>query len=114
MDDELKELASHALKNAFWADFSALCNAYLDASEGVADRQDLEMEMGDKTSIYGRDCDAESTDLQLNIWTQNKNGWNNGWNTISQALEYPEAIEVHLRGVKIFERVEGEWRYCGE
>ena len=37
MDEEIKELAGLALRNAFWKDFSALVNVYLVASEGLCD-----------------------------------------------------------------------------
>ena len=51
MDEELKQLAALALRNAFWSDFSALANKYLEAATGL-DVDAQERQMGDMTSIY--------------------------------------------------------------
>ena len=37
MDNEIKELATLTLKNAFYRDFSALVNGYIRAAEGLTD-----------------------------------------------------------------------------
>lgn len=111
MDEELKELAALALRNAFWRDFSALVNKYLEAADGL-DIATQEMQMSDMTSIYGRDTKAAS-DVFLNIWTQNGESTfaTTGHNTILEALEYEPATEIHLRGKKVFERRDGEWYF---
>lgn len=114
MDNELKELAALALRNAFWHDFSALVNKYLEAAKGL-DTDLQEMQMGEMTSIYGRDTDAEG-DENLNIWTQNGESKfaTTGHETILEALEHTPATEVHLRGKKVFERRDGEWYFTGD
>ena len=114
MDEELKQLAALALRNAFWQDFSALANKYLEAAKGL-DVNAQEMEMGEITSIYGRDDEAES-DVSLNIWTQNGESKfaTTGHETILEALEHKQATEVHLRGEKVFERRDGEWYFTGD
>ena len=114
MDNELKELAALALRNAFWHDFSALVNKYLEAAKGL-DTDSQEMQMGEMTSIYGRDTDAEG-DENLNIWTQNEESKfaTTGHETILEALEHTPATEVHLRGKKVFERRDGEWYFTGD
>ena len=114
MDKELKELAALALRNAFWRDFSALVNKYLEAAKGL-DTDTQEMQMGEMTSIYGRNTDEDAVDVTLNIWTQNAGGRfdNTGHETILAALEHAEATEVHLRGKKVFERRDGEWYFTG-
>ena len=67
LDPEIKSLAAFSLRNAFWNDFSGLVNTYLQAAEGL-DASCQDIQMGELTSIYGRDMDAE-IDLSLNIWT---------------------------------------------
>ncbi len=110
MDDELKALAALALRNAFWNDFSALVNKYLEAANGL-DTGMQEMQMGEMTSIYGRDTEAKG-DVFLNIWSKNRNGFDTtGHDTILAALEDEAAIEVHLCGKKVFERRDGEWYF---
>jgi len=113
MDEELKELAALALRNAFWHDFSAMVNKYLEASEGL-DVASQEMQMGEMTSIYGRDTEAKG-DVFLNIWTQNGESKfaTTGHETILGALEHETATEVHLCGEKVFERRNGEWYFIG-
>lgn len=66
IDDELKELAALALRNAFYTDFSALVNSYLAAAEGL-DVDTLEMQMGEMTSIYGRDTEVEGDVARPNV-----------------------------------------------
>lgn len=115
---ELKELAALALRNAFWLDFSALVNNYLALAKGL-DTDLLEMQMGEMTSVYGRDEDAKDSDLFLNLWTANtvtKDTFSNGntsHETIVAALEFEPAYEVHLRGLKVFEKRDGEWFFTG-
>lgn len=114
MDEELKQLAALALRNAFWNDFSALINKYLEAAAGL-DTDAQERQMGEMTSIYGRDHSAEDVDVSLNIWTQNSNRKydTTGHDTLLEALEHEQAIEVHLCGKKVFERREGGWHFTG-
>lgn len=113
MSEELKDLAALALRNAFWIDFSALVNEYLKASKGL-DIDMQKMQMGEMTSIYGRDDGVEG-DVILDIWTQNGESRfaTAGHGTILQALEYEPATEVYLRGEKVFERRDGEWYFTG-
>lgn len=115
MDDELKQLAALALRNAFWHDFSALVNKYLEAAKGL-DTDSQEMQMGEMTSIYGRNKGEGTTDVTLNIWTQNGESKfaTTGHDTIFGALEHEPATEVHLRGKKVFERRDGEWYFTGD
>lgn len=107
MDEELEQLAALTLCNAFWADFSALCNKYLEAAEGL-DVQDVEMQMGELTSIYGRDGEADTSSVSLGIWTRGPYG-TNGHETIVEALEFDAATEVNVQGRRVFERIDGEW-----
>jgi hypothetical protein len=111
MDEELKALAEQALLNAFWTDFSALVNKYLEAAKGL-DTEELEMRIGEHTSVYGRDDLAPTDDVFLNIWTQEPGMPNH--DTILEALESEKATEVYLRGEKVFERRNGEWFWFEE
>ena len=113
LDPEIKSLAALSLRNAFWHDFSGLVNTYLQAAEGLdASWQDIQM--GELTSIYGRDMDAE-IDLSLNIWTLCGSPFNTpNHETLFEALAHEPATEVWLRGEKVFEKREGEWFYVEE
>lgn len=108
IDDELKELAALALRNAFYTDFSDLVNVYLAAAEGL-DVDTLEMQMGESTSIYGRDTEAKG-DAYVNIWTPRQTG-PTGHDTILGALSDPEATEVRLSGKRVFKKKNGEWYF---
>lgn len=110
IDDELKDLAMLALRNAFYKDFSALCNAYLEAAEGL-DVEAQERMMGEMTSIYSRD--TKERGVSLNIWTQNrKHGFGTtGHRTILEALRHRPAVELHLEDKQVFEEHKGEWYF---
>lgn len=112
MDEELKSLALLALRNAFYEDFSALVNAYVKAAAGL-DTSNLEMQLAETASVYGRDTEAEGDDVFMNIWSQRKHG-TTGHQTMIEALEMTEATEVHLAGRKVFERRKGEWYFVGD
>lgn len=113
MDDELKQLAALALRNAFWIDFSALVNKYLEAAKGL-DTDTQEMQMSKLANVYGRDGKAKS-DVFLDIWTQDGESkfTTTGHDTILKALEHAQATEVHLCGKKVFERRNGKWHFTG-
>lgn len=116
IDEELKGLAALALRNAFWEDFSALVNKYLEASAGL-DIAEQEVQMGEMTSIYGRATGADVADVVLSIWSQNTDeapSSTTGFSTLLGALEYPYAKEIYLQGEEVFERRNGEWYFTGE
>ena len=114
MDEELKQLAALALRNAFWRDFSSLVNKYMEASTGL-DVEAQARQMGDMTSIHGRDDKAPTVDVLLGIWTQQVTSRTAiaVHDCLVDALEHPGATEVHLRGAKVFERRNGEWCFTG-
>lgn len=111
MDEELKALALLALRNAFYEEFSALVNAYVKAADGL-DTANLELQLAETASVYGRDTEAEGED-SMNIWSQRKWG-TTGHQTMVEALEMPDATEVHLAGRKVFEKRKGEWYFVGD
>ena len=87
MDDELKSLASLALKNAFYEDFSALVNAYIKAAEGLDD-DTFEMQICEAANVFSRDDEMFDDELHPNIWTQNGEYRyaTSGCNTMLEAL----------------------------
>jgi len=115
LDDELKQLAALALRNAFYHDFSAMVSAYLAASSGLGvDSQ--EDQLGELTSIYGRDTGARGS-VAVISWTSlpNKPLHNHTpHGTILHALAHDDADAVFLRGKKVFERRGDEWYFVGD
>ena len=116
MNEELKQLAALALRNAFWHDFSALVNKYLAAAEGL-DIDAQERQMGDLTSIYGRDTGAEACTpgaRYVSIWVEH-NGTKpaTSYGTLREALECGTASSVYVSGEKVFERRRGKWYFVG-
>ena len=63
-EDKEEELGMemHEIADEFWVAFSKLCNDTLDKRSDQSRRHELEMSMGDKTSIYGRDTEIRSGD----------------------------------------------------
>ncbi|OOV05780.1 hypothetical protein [Rhodoferax fermentans] len=106
LDAELNSLARLAIRNAFWADFSALANHYIKLGAGL-DTELLEMELGELTSIYGRNTKATGDEF-INLWVQTTRG-TNGHETVVEALKQEDALEVHLQGKLVFKRVKGMW-----
>lgn len=111
MDEELKQLAALALRNAFWSEFSGLCNAYLKASKGLIDNQE-EM-MGELTSIYGRDLKS-TVSGGPDIWSARANGGSCGHEDLVEALEFDEASRIYLCGKCIFTRRGEAWAVFDE
>ena len=113
MDEELKQLAALALRNAYWRDLSSLANKYLEASEGLLGPCDQEEQMGDLTSIYGRDDEA-SGDEFLNIYTVHPDNTTFGYDTMLEALSDEGATEIYLRGDLVFKVKGGEWYFVAK
>lgn len=111
MDEELKQFAALALRNAFYTDFSGLVNKYLEASKGL-DIDQQEMLMSETVGVYNRDIKANSN-RSLNIWTRNSESERaldiTEHETIISALEDKTATSVYLRNEKMFERQNGDW-----
>lgn len=107
IDDELKDLAALALRNAFWLDFSRLVNSYLKASEGLD--VDQQMLMDEMTSIYGcKQIDAENEHISI---LSGKDNELSSHKTILEALESEGATEVYVSGEKVFEKRSGDWMW---
>ena len=109
VDNELKELAALALRNAFYEAFSGLVNAYLEASEGLIEHQ--ESLLSEMASVFGRNTKVEA-DEGPNIWTDQKADplWTScGHRTLLEALEMSNANRIGLNGKVIFERIDNGW-----
>lgn len=113
MDQELKQLALLALKNAFYRDFSALANAYLEAAEGLGYAYPAE-HLAEAANMFSRDIEADG-DMHPNIWTRNDRGGydTTGHVTLYEALTFKRATEIYLQGVKVFELRDGTWYFTG-
>lgn len=111
-DEELKALAALALRNAFWKDFSALVNVYLEAAEGL-DIDKQEMMMGELTSVYGRDPHTKRI-TSPRVCSVNKRGIKGGYGVICKDLNDPNAQAIQLNSRIIFERRNGEWVFVDE
>jgi hypothetical protein len=110
-DEELKELAALALRNAFWHDFSALVNKYVAASAGL-DVERQESNMSDMASVYGRDLTEDTTNVVLNIHTVDiAPRLSTSHQTIVEALNHASAGEVHVQGKKVFDRRANGWYF---
>ncbi len=109
MDNEVKALAALALRNAFYRDFSALVNKYLEASAGLIN--DQEGQLSELASVYGRDDEALD-DEAVNIRTSRNKGVVKRYFTMLDALMDGRAAEISLQGKQIFERRNGEWYFC--
>ena len=116
MNEELKQLAALALRNIFWYEFSALVNKYLAAAEGM-DLDAQERQMGDLTSIYGRDTEVVPRapgGQHVAIWVEYSGARPpTSYKTLLSALECDTATEVYILGEKVFERRRGEWYFVG-
>ena len=109
VDNELKELAALALRNAFYEEFSGLVNAYLEASEGLIEHQ--EALLSEMASVFGRNTKVEA-DAGPNIWTDQEANplWTScGHLSLLEALEMSNADRIGLNGKVIFERIGNEW-----
>lgn len=112
-DPEIRELAVLALKNAFYSQFSSLVNAYVAAAEGLG-ANDFEHRLQESCSVFGRNGDTDGDEF-LNIWVQRGRLSNIScaYDTLAEALEDPKALQVHLRGKRIFVRRKDGWHFTG-
>lgn len=113
MNRELEQLALLSLKNAFYQEFSALANAYLEAAGGLGYADTAEY-LADAANMFSRDVEADG-DMYPYIWTQNDGGFLDtaGHLTLYDALSFERATAVHLNGRKVFERRDGVWYFTG-
>lgn len=112
MDQETRELALLALKNAFYTDFSGLVNAYLKAAAGL-DGRDFDAQLCETANVFSRDDTAEGDNRPI-IYATDAGAWSSGFDTLAQALDYDKAVAVYLQSEKVFERRGGEWYFVGD
>jgi hypothetical protein len=112
LDQETCEVAALELRNAFWDDFSSLCEVYIQATEGLINLDAQEAMMGDLTSIYGRSGNKPSFTLPP-VETRDEDNVTSQHETLREALTTTSAVEVYLRGRKICEKRPGLGWYFG-
>lgn len=108
INNETKEIAALALRNAFWLDFSGMVNRYLAVAKGL-DVTALEVQMDELSNVYGRDKNVDG-DFEPDIWSGHEGGLcYHG--SVCEALTDPHALMVYIRGHKVFERgnTKDEW-----
>lgn len=110
VDSEIEGLAKQVLCNAFWKDYSDLVTRYLEAGEGL---EFLKESLQTRSSVYTIDSKALG-DFFLNIWAETKKGGTVGYANLLDALKSGITQEVYVQGEKVFEKVNGEWRYIYE
>jgi hypothetical protein len=102
IDSELAAEAGQVLKNLFYQDFSALVNAYIKAAEGLP-ITDFDYQLGDMTSVFGRDDNAAGEPLRISTTCRDGNGPHTHPNLLA-ALQEPGATKVWMLGKMVFER----------
>lgn len=108
MDHELEGLATQALFNAFYTDFSALVNKYLEMGAGL-DVEHLEDRLHSAANVWSRDSAVMTDDVDVTLYVDMQNGHMATLDTMVEALEEPTAVQVWLQGEVVFERKDGEW-----
>jgi len=107
IDEELEGLARLALCNAFWDEFSVLVNTYIAKGRGL-DTDLLEMELGELTSVYGRDTEAGIGHMDIRGLGKY---YRASHSTLVGSLKDVDAQKILLEGRLIFKRVRGEWNW---
>lgn len=110
IDDELKDLAALALRNAFWFEFSSLVNNYLAASKGLDDKYQ-ELQLGELTSIYGRKYDHVNETQAPTISTLDAHGLTTTYKKLLDALNDRFAISISINGKLVFRQSENGWMF---
>lgn len=104
LDNELKGMAIVAIKNSFFTELTHLINAHMEAAAGL----DLDVHELLETHSFGDD--SGRGDVFINIWVKWPSGGTCGCDSLTEALDLDNAVEVHMHGVKLFVRdAAGEW-----
>jgi hypothetical protein len=107
IDDELRGMAVVAIRDAFYLEFSALANKYVNASQCLIEEDDIEYELQDMTSVFGRDESAKAK--QLLIYTLDSQGKKRKHKTMRSALKDNDGEMLYINNKNVFKRVKGEW-----
>lgn len=113
IDFELESLGVLALKNAFYEDYSALVNAYLQAAEGLNDPE-FEVKIQDMSSVFARNDKISLSHFLLDIRAQHDIRGVCHCRSLSDAFLCGWADQIYIRGRFVFERRDGEWFFVGE
>lgn len=115
IDEELKSLALHALKEVYYEQHSYLVNRVVELAEGL-DTDCLKMMLQDSNSVYSVSEDAEG-DYLPSLWVKRGGGvWDTvGCVSIMEAFQVERATEIYLVGRRVFTLDEaGEWFWVGD
>jgi hypothetical protein len=112
MDQELKDLGALALRNAFYRDFSALVNLYMEAAEGL-DVEQFEAQLAETASVFGRDPNAES-DEPLSLWSTDAKGHDDDHRNMLEAMQRRNVAVIYLQGRTVFRESEGTLGFVEE
>jgi len=108
LDSELEALSRLALRDAFYEDFSALVNGYMRAGAGL-DYNSLEEDLGELTSVYGRDEYAPAK--APSICSKNPGFPRTVHTTLVDALSTVGAVEVSINGKVAFVWRKNDWYF---
>lgn len=117
LDDELREDALHALREAFSGDLQQLVNAYKAAAAGLDDDDPIG---NDLVQIYTWPDDTGAGDMRPNIYTDwlsnsvffpSRDRNSCGHQTLHEALteSYDCAERIVMQGQVVFVKRDGEW-----
>lgn len=110
MDQEVKEIASLELRNAFWREFSGLVNAYEAAAAGLhANPDDFAYMLGELTSVFGVDQSAESLGSPV-IYANTPKSRKGLCATMLEALEHPTATAIFVNSRLVLVKAADGWR----
>ena len=110
--EELKRWAMDALQHAYYAEFSALVNNYIEASHGLSDNPE-EVFRG-RSDVYRRRLGLSRTcRLQIHAGEPGQE-YGPGYTCLEDALADEKAKVVTLNFIVVFRRnSDGKWRYVG-
>lgn len=112
INNEIKSIAACALRDAFSTDLDNLMAVYLAAAEG------LSMDAGMLYEVLASGLAVEKLDRECfnlhaswpapGIFGPDHQG-SCSYDTVLEALQDERAEQVWLQGVKVFEKIDGEW-----
>ena len=112
MDQELKDLGALALRNAFYRDFSALVNLYMEAAKGL-DVEHFETQLAETANVFSRDPHAES-DEPLPLWSTDTEGHDDDHRSMLKTLQRRNVAVIYLQGRTVFRESQGtlNFEFC--
>ena len=114
MNKELKQLAQHALLDAFYTDFCALVNSYV-AKATEFDQQLFEIQLQEKANVFSRNERTYNGLFKAMLITRDENNQAVAVHeSFSRAFAEPSAKVLRINGRTQFERTSKGWQYVGD